>query len=75
MFTPELMNDLGIGIRTLHKDAMISDLNYEPVLFTTEDLIEAFALKNHCLRLIYLIEKYVWIAVVYRCLRSLKVIR
>ena len=41
MFTPELMNDLGIDVRTLHKDAMLSDLNYEPVLFTAEDLIEA----------------------------------
>lgn len=44
IFTPELMNDLGINIRTLHKDAMISDLNREPVLFTTEDLIEALFL-------------------------------
>lgn len=41
MFTPELMDALGIDIQTLHRDAMISDLNYEPVLFTTEDLIEA----------------------------------
>lgn len=41
MFTPELMDALGIDIQTLHKDAMLSDLNYEPVLFTTEDLIEA----------------------------------
>lgn len=39
MFTPELMDALGIDIQTLHRDAMISDLNYEPVLFTTEDLI------------------------------------
>ena len=46
MFTPELMDALEIDIQTLHKDAMISDLNYEPVLFTTEDLIEAFALKK-----------------------------
>lgn len=37
MFTPELMDALGIDIQTLHKDAMISDMNYEPVLFTTED--------------------------------------
>lgn len=44
MFTPELMNDLGIDIRTLHRDAMISDLNYEPVLSTTDDLIEALFL-------------------------------
>lgn len=44
MFTPELMDALEIDIQTLHKDAMISDLNYEPVLFTTEDLIEAFAI-------------------------------
>lgn len=41
MLTPELMDALGIDIQTLHKDAMLSDLNYEPVLFTTEDLIEA----------------------------------
>lgn len=46
MFTPELMDALGIDIQTLHRDAMISDMNYEPVLFTTEDLIEAFALKK-----------------------------
>ena len=44
MFTPELMDALGIDIQTLHRDAMISDMNYEPVLFTTEDLIEAFAI-------------------------------
>lgn len=44
MFTPELMNDLGIDVRTLHRDAMISDLNYEPVLSTTDDLIEALFL-------------------------------
>lgn len=67
MFTPELMDALEIDIQTLHKDAMISDLNYEPVLFTTEDLIEAFALKNHCLRLIYLIEKYVCEVISYQC--------
>lgn len=67
MFTPELMDALGIDIQTLHRDAMISDLNYEPVLFTTEDLIEAFVLKNHCLRLIYLIEKFVCEAISYRC--------
>lgn len=38
--------NVGIDIQTLHRDAMISDMNYEPVLFTTEDLIEAFALKK-----------------------------
>lgn len=67
MFTPELMDALGIDIQTLHRDAMISDLNYEPVLFTTEDLIEAFVLKNHCLRLIYLIEKFVCEVISYQC--------
>ena len=44
MFTPELMDDLGIDVLTLHRDAMISDLNYEPVLSTTDDLIEALFL-------------------------------
>lgn len=44
MFTPELMDTLGIDIQTLHRDAMIGDLNWEPVLFTTEDLIEALFL-------------------------------
>lgn len=44
MFTPELMDDLGIDVRTLHRDAMIGDQNHEPVLFTTEDLIEALFL-------------------------------
>ena len=41
MFTPELMDALGIDIQTLYRDAMISDLNFEPVLFTTDDLIES----------------------------------
>ena len=44
MFIPELMDTLGIDIQTLHRDAMISDLNFEPVLFTTDDLIEALFL-------------------------------
>lgn len=44
MFTPELMDTLGIDIQTLHRDAMIGDLNWEPVLFTTDDLIEALFL-------------------------------
>lgn len=44
MFTPELMDALGIDTQTLHRDAMISDLNFEPVLFATDDLIEALFL-------------------------------
>lgn len=46
MFTPELMDALGIDIQTLHRDAMIGDLNWDPVLFTTDDLIESFLLNK-----------------------------
>lgn len=42
IFTPELMNTLDIDTQTLHRDAMTSDLNHEPVLFTTDDLIDSY---------------------------------
>lgn len=46
IFNPELMDALGIDIHTLHKDAMIGDLNWDPILFTTEDLVESLFLNK-----------------------------
>ena len=61
IFTQGSMDTLGIDIQTLHKDAMINDLTYEPIL------LKRLPLKNHCLRLIYSIEKYVCEVISYRC--------
>lgn len=46
MFTPGLINNLGIDIQTLHRDAMENNLNWGTTLFTTEDFISAMANKR-----------------------------